>query len=586
MSPSAQLPEAEEPAHTAVQIPWRKWAAEQIQPFPSIRHYRSRWLPKDLLAGITFGAITIPGQLATAHLAGMPPITGVYGFIVACLFGAFISSNRHLALGVDSTVAPLLAAGVAAVAAAGSPEYLGYVAVTTMLVGLFIFIIGAADMGWVGDLLPKPVITGFLGGIAIIIVINQLPGLTGTQSASGPVLLRLGQVASHLPQARLDATLIGLVSLAALLTVPRLLPKFPTALLVLVAATVVSTTLGLAAKGVAVLGALPSGLPPIHWPPLSLSAVTLVLPTALGIAIICLAQTAATARTVAAIGGFEADVARDYRALGAANIASSLVGSFTLDASPPSSTILSNSRARSQVAALTAAALGLVLILAASGLLANLPMSVLSAILIYIATKIFQLDQMRSMLRYSWNSFSLMLITMIGVLVLGIELGLALAVLIAFIYRGRRIARPELVELGRNSETGEWWPVTDKGCAPVPGVGAHRLNGPLWFGNADWFRQYLLGEIGDGPDKVNLLVLDGTRMDDVDYTGVDALKSIQEVCQLRDVTFAIAVHGGRTAEALRRGGIYRRVGKEHFFSSVSAAVEGEDPEALEQSSDV
>ena len=550
-----------------------RWSADVLVPVPTLRKYHPRWLRRDILAGITFGAITIPGQLATAHLAGMPPITGLYGFFAACVVGALISSNRHLALGVDSTVAPILATGLATFAAVDGAKYIGYATATTLLVGLMILVVGLARLGWVGDMLPKPVITGFLAGIAITITINQLPGLFGVTAASGTDLARLARTLGELPSARIETTLIGIVSLLALLFLPRFLPKFPVALVVLIAATGVSTVLDLPAQGVAVLGELPKGLPPLTIPPLTLDTARIVLPTAIGITIVALAQTAATSRTVAATGGFEADVARDFRALGVANVASSVMGSFTIDASPPSSTILSEARARTQMAALTAALLTAVLILLAAGLIADLPMSVLSAILIYIASKIFRVDQMASMHRYSARSFWLMAGTMAAVVLLGIEIGLALAVLIAFLYRAKLMARPELLPLGRTMD-GAWLPEQDDRSQTPPGVAAYLLNGPLWFGNADWFRQQLVEALGeDSPETPDLLVLDATRIDDIDYTGVDALIALRDVCDQRDVTFAIACHIGRTEDALRRGGMERGKSGQRIYDSVELAVQ-------------
>lgn len=546
--------------------------ATMLTAFPTLRGYRRRWGRRDLLAGVTFGAITIPGQLATAQLAGMPPITGLYGFFVACVIGALISRNRHLAFGCDSTVAPILAAGLSAFAVAGSSQYVGYVAVTTLLVGAILLIVGIAQLNWVGDLLSKPVVTGFLGGIAVTIVVHQLPGLFGVKSQGNLPIPRVISVISSLGRTNLPTLIVGVLGLAALLVVPRFAPKFPTALTVLVVATVSSTVLDLSADGVAVLGALPAGLPAITLPAATLDTMWIVLPTAIGVAIICLAQTSATSRTMAALGGYDAEIDSDFRALGAANVASSLVGSFALDASPPSSTILADSRARTQAAALVAATITLILILFAGHLIANLPMSILSAVLIYIATKIFRLEDMKAMYHYSWRSFALMLVTMSGVILLGIEIGLAIAVLIAFIYRAKVAARPELLPLGRTDD-GSWLPEVDDRSHVPAGVEAYRLNGPLWFGNANWFKLAIVDQIKEGPGKPQLLVLDGTRIDDIDFTGIDALKEIIAICGLRDVTFAIASHLGRTEEALKRGGIEGELTGKRVFDSVEEAVE-------------
>lgn len=171
-----------------------RWPQE-FRLFPTLRGYRRQWLGRDLLAGVTFGAVTMPGQLATAHLAGMPPITGLYGFLVATLIGAAISTNRHLAIGVDSTVAPILAAGLASLGlVAETPQYIGLAVVTTFMVGLFTLVIGVGRLGWVGDFLSRPVMIGFFGGIAVIIIVHQLPGILGVPEGTGRTLSRFSQV--------------------------------------------------------------------------------------------------------------------------------------------------------------------------------------------------------------------------------------------------------------------------------------------------------------------------------------------------------------------------------------------------------
>ncbi|MEI6621359.1 MAG: SulP family inorganic anion transporter [Actinomycetes bacterium] len=563
------------------------WFRSELVVFPTLRGYHRNWLGRDLLAGITFGAITIPGQLATARLAGMPPITGLYGFLAACLVATLLSTNRHLALGCDSTVAPILAAGLAGIAVIGSPEYTGLVIVATATVGVVILAIGVAKLAWVGDFLSKPVVTGFLAGIAVTICVDQLPALLGVKGGSGYALERIGQLAGELGNINGTTVIISCTSLALLLLAPRLGPTFPGALLILIGATVVVTVFNLADRGVAILGALPTGLPPVKLPPIHLGSLDAVLPTTVAIVVICLAQTSATTRTAAAVGGFDTDLSADFRALGLANIVSSLFGSFTIDASPPSTAVISSARARSQLAGLTAAGLVLLIILFAGGLMANLPEATLSAVLVYISTKIFDVEQMKSMWNYSWRAFWLMAGTLAGVVVFGIEVGLGLAVLVAFADRARRTARPELLRLGRTS-TGLWLPEMDDRSHSPHGVEAYLLNGPLWFGNANWFKQEMIDVIKEGPHKPYLLVLDTTRIDDIDYTGCSVLFDLAQICELRDVKLAVARHLGHTGEVLDRSGLARELADHkhsRIFDTVEDAVVAFAPKAVPDARD-
>ncbi len=549
-------------------IQWK----QELRFFPTLRGYRRRWLGRDLLAGVTFGAVTMPGQIATAHLAGMPPITGLYGFLVACLIGVLLSSNRQLAFGVDSTVAPILAAGLIGLGAVSqTPRYLGLALVTTFLVGVIILIVGVTNMGWVGDFLSRPVVIGFLGGIAIIIAIDQIPGMLGVESGHGLSVSRVVQLTGQVVHVNIPTLILGLTSLALLIGISKISPRIPGALIVLVLATSAVTFLDLTKDGVAVLGPLKSGLPHLELPPFSLESIEAVLGTATIIAVICLAQTAATSRSSAALGGFEIDINADFRALGAANVASSFVGSFTIDASPPSTTIIAESRGRTQAVALIASAMTLA-VLFASQIIENLPTATLSAVLIYIAIKIFRVDQMRATKAYSWRAFTLMMITMFSVVLLGIVYGVLVAVVVSFANQASRTARPELLRLGRTDD-GLWVPSKDKRAKPVDGVAAFFLNGPLWFGNANWFRMELIGAMPEGADKPRLLILDATRIDDIDFTGAEALHEIATISDLRGVPFLVVIEPGRTQRAFKTGGFAEELGKSRFFDTVEQAVE-------------
>ena len=546
------------------------WLSE-FRLFPTLRGYRRQWLGRDLVAGVTFGAVTMPGQLATAHLAGMPPITGLYGFLVATVIGAAISTNRHLAFGVDSTVAPILAAGLIALdLVEESPRYVGLALVTAFLVGIFTLFVGVARLGWVGDFLSRPVMIGFFGGIAVIIIVNQLPGLLGVPDGQGRTVERIVKLSGQFREVHIPTLVLGVSSLVLLLGIARINRRIPGALIVLILSTAAMFVFHLTDDGVAVLGPLERGLPSLDLPPFSFEALEAVSTTALVIATLCLAQTAATTRSAANLGGYETDVNADFRALGLANVMSSMVGSFTVNASPPSTTIIAESRARSQLASLIAAGMAVV-VLFFSQLIEHLPMATLSAVLIYIAIKIFRLDQMRATREFSWKAFALMLIALAGTVLLGIVYGVLFAVVVSFVYQASRTARPELLRLGRSPE-GTWLPVTDERAEAVPGIAAFSLNGPLWFGNASWFRMQLIGAIPDTEDQPDLLLLDARRIDDIDFTGAEALSDVAEIAALRGVPFVVVVQQGRTQRAFTGGGFSELLGRSRFFDTIPLAI--------------
>jgi MFS superfamily sulfate permease-like transporter len=371
--------------------------------------------------------------------------------------------------------------------------------------------------------------------------------------------------------------ILGLCSLALLLGIARINRRIPGALIVLTLATLSMSVFHLKDRGVTVLGPLERGLPSFQLPPFTLDAVEAVGTTALVVGIFCLAQTAATTRSAANLGGFDTDINADFRALGLANLASSMVGSFTINASPPSTTIIAESRGRTQLTSLIASAIAVV-VLFFSQIIENLPSATLSAVLIYIAIKIFRVDQMRATKNYTKRAFALMLVSLIGTVVLGIVYGVLFAVLISFIYQASRTVRPELLRLGRSPQ-GTWLPLTDERCTAVPGIAAFALNGPLWFGNASWFRMQLIDvlpetdeEQPESEDEVELLVLDARRIDDVDFTGFEALSDVADVAALRDVPFLVVVQEGRTERAFKVGGFSELLGRTRFFDTIPLAI--------------
>ena len=213
-----------------------------------------------------------------------------------------------------------------------------------------------------------------------------------------------------------------------------------------------------------------------------------------------------------------------------------------------------------------------VVVLFFSQLIENLPMTTLAAVLIYIAIKIFRVDQMRATRKYSWRAFALMLVALIGTVVFGIVDGVLFAVIVSFIYQASRTARPELLQLGRSS-VGTWLPLSDERSAPVPGIAAFALNGPLWFGNAYWFRMQLIDAIPpEGEGKPELLVLDARRIDNIDFTGAEALTDVADIAALRDVPFLVVAQEGRALRAFHGGGFSKLLGKSRFFDTIPLAI--------------
>ncbi|MGB5151930.1 MAG: SulP family inorganic anion transporter [Mycobacterium sp.] len=551
----------------------------------SLRGYRSSWLLGDMVAGLTLLAIAVPEQLATARMAGMPPITGLYAFVAGCAMFALLGSNPQMSVGADSTIAPLFAVGVAAVVAHSSLDYGALVAILAVVVGVLVALVGLLRLGWVAEFLSAPIISGFLGGVAVIIVVHQLPDLLGLPDASGSTLHRAGVVvrSAHLLNGR--ALSIGIGVLVVMLVADRVDRRLPGALIGLIGSTIIAGALDLHARGVVVLGALAHDAPRAGLHGLSWSTVGSVAPVAGVVALVIVSQTAATTRAFAAQGTGEVDVNRDFLGIGAANVVAGLVGSFPVNASPPRTAAVAAASGRTQLAGLVAAGAVVALIPAAS-LLTNLPVATLAAILMFIAARILHVGDLIDIARYSRFEFALALITLLTVALVGVEQGIAVAVAVAIVDRARLSARPRLRVLGRIPSTTSWVPLGGTELAlEVPGVLVVSFATALWYANAAHFRTEMTAAIDRAGGSPRFVVLDSIGMTDVDYTGSCALRQTLDQLDRRGLSLAIARANGVVCAGLARSGLLTRIGADHLFASVDEAVRALAPEPLDGQGD-
>ena len=272
--------------------------------FSSLRGYRRSWVPADLLAALTLLVIAVPEQLATSRLAAMPPITGFYAFAAGTVLFAFLGSNPQMSVGADSTIAPLFAVGVAHLAPAGSPQYVDLVGILAVAVGVLVALVWLLRLGWIAEFLSAPIITGFLAGIAVTIVVHQIPDLFGLAAASGSTVHRIAFTVAHLGQTNGWALGIGAAVFAIVIAAERIDRRLPGALVALVASTILVAALGLHGDGVAVLGNVAHGAPRFGLVGLSWSTLSSVGPIAGVVALVVVTQSAATTRAFADQGGY------------------------------------------------------------------------------------------------------------------------------------------------------------------------------------------------------------------------------------------------------------------------------------------
>jgi high affinity sulfate transporter 1 len=547
--------------------------------FPTLQGYRRGWISADVLAALTLLVIAVPEQIATSRLAGMPPTTALYAFAAACVAFAALGSNPRMSVGADSTIAPLFAAGIVRFAPIGSPHYAQLVALLAVVVGVVVAAIGLLRLGWIADFFSAPIITGFLCGVAVIIVVRQLPDFLGIPPVGGSTLHQLGHVLTHLDDANGWTVVIGTASLAVIVGSERLHRRVPGPLIAVVAATIVVTAADLTAHGVAVLGPVASAAPQVGMAGLSWSALRDVVPIALVVALVVVSQTAATTVAFPASEGHSGDVDRDFIGVGAGNVLAGVIGCFPVNASPPRTAAVVSAGGRTQAVGIGAAAVVLALVPTAS-VLKNLPLTTLAAVLFYVAGRIFRTRDLAAIARFDRFEFALALITLLTVATIGIEVGIGVALVLAIVDRARITARPRTYLLGRIPGTTSWEPLGHhEHPAEVPGVVVVLFAAPLYFANADHFRHQMRTAIHHSGEPVSLFVLDAAAMGDIDFTGARALRAVLDEVDHDSATFAVARAVGKVPVNLERSGLLRRIGRDHLFHTVDEAVRTLGPAA-------
>ena len=550
--------------------------------FASLRGYRIGWLPRDIVAGVMLAAIAIPGQLATARLAGMPPETGLYAFAAGSLAFAAFGANRFMSVAADSTIAPIFAGGLAAMVVVDAPHYGELVTLLAFMVGAILVAVGLLRAGWLATLLSIPVTTGFLAGISIHIIVGELPILLGISAEKGHLLLRLLHILGRLGEANPYALALGAGVLVVTLSTARISSKVPGALIGVVGAGAVVALFHLQTRGVSLMGVLSVTLPHLALPSLpATEELGHLVPLALVVAMVCIMQTSAVASTFPSEKGQPDNVSRDFAGVGVGSIIAGLIGTFPVDSSPPSTAIVVESGGNSQIASITAVALTIGLAVLAAGLMAYVPHAALSGILVYIALKIFRLDEMIRI--YRQGGLEILLVAASGGLVvaLPIESGMLLAIVLSFVHSLYAVARPYCAELARVPGSTVWWPPSrDEQSEHVPGVLVFATAAPLTFTNAQYISDQIMTAIANAKAPVKLLVIEASGMIDIDYTGSQILQRTIVRLRSRCIEVAIARLSDKQAQLeANRTGLVAALGPDRVFKSVEEAVRRIGPNA-------
>jgi SulP family sulfate permease len=546
---------------------------------PTLRGYRPSWLSADALAGLTLVAVALPSQMATARLANLPAVAGLYAFIAGSLVYALVGKSAQLSVGADSTIAPVLAAGVASVAVIGSARYSELMAFCALAVGAVLVVVGICRLGWISEFLSTPVITGLLAGIAVEIAIRQIPIILGVVGRGHSTVSLLRGLPGQIANTNVWSLCIALGVLAVIALGEALDHRLPGALVGLVLSIVAVDAFALATHhGVVVLGTVHGGLPSVRLPTASWSAARHLVQTVFTVAFVCVAQSAATVRASSSGAPAANDFNRDLIGVGAGSVLAGLFGVFAVDASPPNTAIVTASGGRTQLANLLAAGIVLIVVVVATAPLAHLPEATLGATLLFIATKLFRVRQLRTILHFDRVEFGLAAATLIVVAVVGIEQGVALAVILSLADRTRRSARPRDTLLGREPGSDHWIPIDiDRPTEQMPGVLVYLVYAPLWYGNADYLQLRIRHLVAEAASPVRVVILDADGMSDIDYTGMQALRALAVEFEQQGVAVGIARASHLVHHDLKHGSVLAQVGGDHLFTSIEEAVEALKP---------
>jgi len=550
-----------------------------LRPWPVLRAFQG-WgvadLAPDALAGLTLAAIAIPEHMATARLAGLGPEVGFLALIAGAVGFAIFGANKRMAVGADSTIAPIFAGALALLAPTGSAQYLGDAALLALLVGVALLIAGALRLGFVADLLSIPVTTGFLAGIAIHILYSQLPSLMGLAAPGGATPVGLWILAREIGAANPLTLALGFGVAACMLIGEKLAPRFPSALVAIALATAVTAGFNLESRGVETLGVISGAALRVSAPPVSYAALRQLLGLAIIVSVVVMVQTAATTRGFVSDPERGPDVNRDFIGVGAANLLAGFLGAFPVNASPPRTAVVAATGGRSQLGGLVSAAIALGLAVFGAGLLARVPHAALAGVLLFVAQRIVRIGVMAEVLRRTLPEFLLILITLVAIVALPIAQGVSVGIGLSVLHGLWTVTRAKVVEFERLPGTSIWWPKSDKLRGEnVPGVRVVGLQAPLSFLNA-YDLQSALSKLTDQ----TLLVIEANAIVELDYTGAKILGESIARLQAMGIKVAVArLESVRAQSSFARQGLTALIGEARIFHSVEEAVRALGPGA-------
>ena len=545
---------------------------------PGVRElasYRISWLRRDVVAGLVLTTLLVPQGMAYAELAGLPAITGLYTTIL-CLIGyALLGPSRILVLGPDSSLGPMIAATILPIIGSnGSPERaIALASMLALIVGAIMITGGLAKLGFVADLLSKPTQIGYMNGLALTILVGQLPKLFGFSTDANGLINEAKAFVNGLAAGETvgAAVTVGVLSLALILALGRWLPRIPGVLVAVVAAIAASAAFDLADHGVSLVGTLPKGFPPLTVPS-PISDLPLLVAGALGIALVALTDTISTASSFAARTGQEIDGDGEMIGIGAANIAAGFFQGFPVSTSGSRTAVAEQTGAKTQLTGIVGAAAIVLMLVLAPGLLKNLPNPTLAAVVIAASLSLADLPGTLRLWRQRRVEFLLAIVAFLGVALLGVLEGIAVAVALSILNVFRRAWWPYQTTLGRvPGMPGQHDRELHPDAEQLTGLAIFRFDAPLFFANARTFREQIR-RIAAAEPRPQWILIAAEPITDVDTTAADMLAELDEELNANGTSLVFAELKDPVRAKLERYELIGPLDPEHFFATIDAAI--------------
>lgn len=541
-----------------------------------VMSYRRKWLVKDAVAGVVLSAVLVPQGMAYAELAGLPAITGLYTSITCLLAYAVFGPSRVLVLGPDSSLGPMIAATVLPlVAAGGDPgRAVALASMLALLVAGIMIVASVARLGFIADLISKPTMIGYLNGLALTILVGQLPKLLGFSVDAEGLRAEISALVTGIAHGEIvwAAAATGIIAIAVVLVLQRWLPKVPAVLVMVVLAIAATSVFDLAAHGVSLVGELPKGFPPFTIPHVRLDDLVPLLAGAVGIAVVSLADTISTATAFAARAGRQVDGDKEMAGIGAANLAAGLFQGFPVSTSGSRTAVAQQAGGRTQLTGVVGAALIILMIVLVPGLLRNLPQPALAAVVITASLSLADVPGTVRLWRQRRVEFLLSAVAFLGVALLGVLAGIAVAVALSILNVFRRAWWPHRAVLGRVDGLPGFHDVSSYPDAErLPGARLLRFDAPLFFANASAFRDAVLRLAHEQPAP-RWVIVAAEPITDVDTTAADMLEQLDKTLNTQGTSLVFAELKDPVRRKIDRYGLTHTIDPGHFFPTIDAAV--------------